>query len=251
MGKYSIKKILNRLLCRTPKLYASLIQIFHVNILRQKCVYLQYVNSGDFAIDVGANYGLITLLLSDITGRKGKVFSYEALPPVFATLEKNLSSFRFYDNVNAYNLAVADKNELISITVPGDDFGQASMRTHQTGSWSLSDKTTSYQCQAIRLDEHLKDAAKIDFIKLDIEGAELLALQGAVKIIQKFKPVLYVEIYKEWTKEFGYHPIDLYHFLKKLGYRKFIVETPTTNFEIKNPEAELDLNYSADLVCIF
>ena len=213
MGKYSIKKILNRLLCRTPKLYASLIQIFNAKDLRHKCVYLEYVKAGDYVIDVGANYGIITLLLSDITGRKGKVFSYEALVPVFETLQKNLRALRFYDNVCAFNLAVSDSNEMISITVPGDDFGQASMKTHQTGSWLLSDKITSYQCQGIQLDEHLKGGAKIDFIKLDIEGAELLALKGAVDILKRFKPVLYIEIYKGWTKEFGYHPIDIYQFL--------------------------------------
>ncbi|MDE3143226.1 MAG: FkbM family methyltransferase [Bacteroidota bacterium] len=251
MGKYSIKKVLNRLLCKTPGLYASLIEIFHVDILRQKSVYLKYVKSGDYVIDVGANYGIITLLLSDITGRKGKVFSYEALPPVFETLQKNLRSLRFYDNINVFNLAVTDKNELITISVPGEDFGQASMKAHQSGSWALSDKISSYQCQSVQLDEHLKDIAKIDFIKLDIEGAELLALHGAVRIIKKFKPVLYVEIYKEWTKEFGYHPIDIYQFLYKLGYRKFIVEMATTSFEVKNAETDLDLNCSADMICIF
>ena len=92
---------------------------------------------------------------------------------------------------------------------------------------------------------------KIDFIKLDIEGAELPALKGAVEIIKKFRPVLYIEVFKEWTKEFGYHPFDLYCFLRELGYKKFILETPKGMSALDDPYDQLNQDYSADLICVF
>lgn len=222
-----------------------------MHFLRQKEIYLKYVKRGNHVIDVGANCGHICLLLSNIVGKTGKVYAYEAVKPTFEKLQANIKDYRLYNNITLFNYAVNDSCESITITVPGDDYGQASMKKHQTGSWAVSQQITVFSCDSITLDKQIGLFGKVDFIKMDIEGAELLALKGSVEILKKFKPVLYIEVFKHWTMEFGYHPIDIYNFLRNMGYKKFIIENPEGMFDLNDPVKQLDSDYSADLICVY
>ena len=251
MNIFPAKKILNWLLCQNPWLYRVVIQIYSNQGRRQKYVYLKFVKKGNCAIDIGANVGDVTLLLSNIVGKEGKVFSYEAVKPTYEKLLLNINANKFYNNITAFNLAVGDVEKEISVTVPGNGFGQVSMQVHKKGSWNSASRFTVFKTHCILLDHHMADFKKVDFIKIDIEGAELLALKGAVEIINKFKPVLYVEVYKGWTKEFNYHPLDVYQYIKSFGYSEYFIVTPQTITRLTNPELQLNLDYSADLICIY
>jgi len=250
MAEYTLKKTVNWFLCRTPSFYRFLIRFLKLRDHREKLVYLAYVRKGDHVIDIGANYGVISLLLSNITGARGKVYSYEAVKPTFDILSANIFTYRFYDNLQLYNYAVSDTREPVTIIVPGNDYGQASMKIHESGSWTENTANTVYTCSCIKLDDHLAHFEKVDFIKLDIEGAELPALKGAAEVIKKFRPVLYVEVFKNWTKEFGYHPMDLYNFIKESGYRRFFIKTPDGINALADPAIQLNQDYSADLICL-
>lgn len=246
-----VKKIINWFLCRCPKLYRAIISIYPNEGRNQRSVYLRFVKKGDHVIDIGANIGNITLLLSNIVGKKGKVFSYEAVKPTYEKLLQNITTNAFYNNIAAFNLAVGNESKEVLIMVPGDDYGQASMQTHQKGSWTSAADFTTFASSCIMLDNEVSKFEKLDFIKIDIEGAELPAIKGAEQLVKKFKPVLYIEVYKEWTKEFNYHPLDLYQYIKSLGYKKFNIVTHKGITDLKNPEEQLNEDYSADLVCIF
>ena len=80
-------------------------------------------------------------------------------------------------------------------------------------------------CSVIKLDEFtpVSSLTKIDFIKIDVEGAELPSLQGAEHILRKHKPLLFVEVCKAWMKSFEYNAKELETFLRSLSYKKFEV----------------------------
>ena len=59
---------------------------------------------------------------------------------------------------------------------------------------------------------------RIDFIKLDVEGAEIFALRGGLKSIEKHKPILFVEMLRKWAAKYGYHPNEIIGMLEQVGY---------------------------------
>ena len=64
---------------------------------------------------------------------------------------------------------------------------------------------------------------KVDFIKCDVEGAELLVFKGGIKTIERDKPVIFTEMLRKWSKKFDYHPNDIITFFKALGYKCFTI----------------------------
>jgi hypothetical protein len=108
--------------------------------------------------------------------------------------------------------------------VPLKDHGQATMSPHDCKSWK-DREIEEVACSVIKLDEFtpVSSLTKIDFIKIDVEGAELPSLQGAEHILRKHKPILFVEGCKAWMKSFGYNAKELEAFLRSLSYSKFEV----------------------------
>ena len=63
----------------------------------------------------------------------------------------------------------------------------------------------------------------MDFLKCDVEGAELLVIEGGLKSIEKYKPILFLEMLRKWSDKFGYHPDEIIEKLKSINYRCFKV----------------------------
>jgi hypothetical protein len=76
-------------------------------------------------------------------------------------------------------------------------------------------------------------SSKIDLIKIDIEGNELAALQGAIKTIEKDKPTIIVELLRKWMKPFGHQPQEVVEILNKLGYECWAL----SDFEMRKIES--------------
>jgi hypothetical protein len=76
-------------------------------------------------------------------------------------------------------------------------------------------------CEVVRLDDFLPTGTEIDFIKMDIEGAELLALRGAAGMIERSCPTVQCEINTWFLDGFGFKLDDLLGFFRVRGYRVF------------------------------
>ena len=144
---------------------------------------------GDYVIDAGACYGDTALYFSHLAGPSGRVVSFEFLPQNLSVLQKNL-----------------DLNPTLSRTI----------QVHQNPVWLESGKelfvsgsgpgtrVTSEKItpdaasvSTLQIDDLVgtPDFPKVDFIKMDIEGAELNALKGAEQTICRFKPKLAITVY--------------------------------------------------------
>ena len=92
---------------------------------------------------------------------------------------------------------------------------------------------------------------RVDFIKLDAEGAELPSLQGAQSLLEKQKPILFFEGCKEWMRSFQYTPRDFDQFLETLNYQQLLVVgeklVPTHSLEsfFKNKTPKESFNFIA------
>ena len=232
-----------------PSLYAFALR-FRSGFNEETRCYLRLIRNGDCVLDVGANYGHYTVLYSHLVGSSGRVYGFEPVPQSTRELHRRIAGEAMYGNIVLSNAAVTDTSGLeLTISIPNDDYGQASLATHTHGSWRRGDNIVQLKCQTITLDDYLakSDIQKVDFIKIDVEGAELLVLKGAANLLRTHRPVIHLEYFEQWSKAFGYSLTDLVTFLESCGYRNFFHEDLTP---IENVHVRLDtFSESINLVC--
>ena len=169
-----------------------------------------HVHSGTRVLDIGAQSGFYSLLLSRLVGPAGTVFAFEPLPANFRILEENLR-LNSIQNVMIRREAVSDFSGNISFDFPREEVSLIA------GPLLPSDNLGTFQVPAISLDEFVRQTGgPIHFIKMDVEGAETAVLRGAVQTLKAFHPSMVVELHHDLPQD-GLHPaITL---LQELGYQ--------------------------------
>lgn len=152
---------------------------------------------GGIALDIGANIGVISqaLIHSGV-----KVISWEPQPEVYKLLRKNAVG------ATVYNCAVGDV--VGTVQMPKVHYSEKG----NFGGLSIGDnsKLGSYDVPVVTIDSY--DLPPVGFIKIDVEGYELLALRGAVKTITRDKPILYIEDDRKDKS------VALRNYIRELGY---------------------------------
>lgn len=175
------------------------------------------VRAGDTVLDLGANTGQYTCLFCTLVGKSGAVHAFEPIPPTFAMLEQNTATYVKKYHLVLNNAAAGDSEGVVKMFVADGRFTEASMVRH-----SADAKGTDYECHVTTVDHYVreKNIERVDIIKCDVEGAELLAMKGAKELLKSgHPPVLFLEAWSGWTKDFGYQPADLFAFLEReAGY---------------------------------
>ena len=218
-----MKATLERFLCRRPLAYLRLLRIAGRGSM-EKRAFLALVRRGDVVFDIGANRGHFTRFFSRIVGEEGAVHAFEPAPETFEILRKGFSPPGKGQNFTLNCCALGEVPGAATIIVPGGDDGQASLRAHAGGSWTATASLHRHECSVVTLDNYAADLQRLDFVKCDIEGAELPAIRGGRATLKRLMPMLWVEINPEWTRDFGYTPDDLLSELRALGYDTFLSE---------------------------
>lgn len=120
--------------------------------------------------------------------------------------------------------AVSDEVGEFTMFIPGEVHGQASLKRHRDLGWQKSGLISSanVQCMPLTMVDQVRDLDNIDFIKVDVEGAELQVLKGARDILVRDHPILHLEIEERWMKSFGYGASEVELFLRSIGYSHFV-----------------------------
>ncbi len=248
----NLRRTLLHHLAKFPTIFEALLELTG-RAAQDKRAFLHLVRRGDIIFDVGANIGNYTIFFSDIAGHNGRVYAFEPVPPTFTILIERLRVDGRYKNVVANSFACSDEPDTtVSITVPGGDLGQSSMRSHNVGSWATAATTETFLVPARRLDDYASELglSRLDFLKCDAEGAELLVLRGASNLLKKLKPLLFLEFADFWVRDFGYSSDDLVDFLEDAGYTDFMVERKRVPLARLRAElAQVAKEDSVNLVC--
>lgn len=180
---------------------------------------LHFLQPGMTMLDIGAHRGLYSLLASKRVGHDGKVISFEPSPRERSHLQRNLMINR-YQNVQVEALGVGKSEGTATLYVVQDrDTGCNSMRPPDVPS-----ATQPIEVPILPLDHYLASAhiQKVDFIKMDIEGAELDALEGATQLLtSKPRPIILYEISDLRTAAWDYKSVQLYDWLADKGFKHF------------------------------
>lgn len=147
------------------------------------------VEKGDTVLDIGACWGDTALYFANLTGDQGKVYSFEFIPDNIKLFKINT---HFNPNVNSQIELIPNPVSNVSgQTIYFMDHGPGSIVKFEPFEEQTGSTTT------ISIDDFVKsnNINTIDFIKMDIEGAESFALEGALETIRKFKPKLAIAIY--------------------------------------------------------
>jgi len=228
------KRSFEKILCQFPLAYAHLRTLCAAKDW-EKQTFLKTIRPGWTVVEIGANLGYFTNLFQRLVGTNGQLHAFEPVPSTFQQLQSSLP--KGSKHCTLYNLGTAKEAGEVTFHIPLNDHGQATMSPHDCNSWK-SREIKETPCSVIKLDEFtpISSLNKIDFIKIDVEGAELPSLQGAEHILRKHKPLLFVEVCKAWMKSFHYTPKDMDTFLTSLGYTNFKV-VDSAPFTIKSIES--------------
>lgn len=181
-------------------------------------LFKKVVKDGDVVVDLGANIGYFTLLAAKLVGRNGKVYSFEPEPINFSFLKKNIE-LNDYKQVVANQKAIAEGSGTVKLYICHYDTGHHTI--NQYGGIKAyrpdftEDKKEFVEIEKVALDDFLKDKKQpVDVIKMDVEGAEMLALSGMDRILRESKNLkMFIEFFPLLIKEMGGSPED---FARKL-----------------------------------
>jgi len=176
---------------------------------------IKLINQGDYVIDCGANFGYNTIMMAKQLNGTGKILAYEPQKLIYQQLNANLFLNDVY-NVESYRLALSNVSDGI-VNMSPIDYEQDWVNI---GDLSVGDG--GEEVKTIKLDD--LEIPRLDFIKMDVQGYEPFVLEGSRKIIEKYKPYIFIEIEPHQLVKFNKTPTDIINGLKDLGYRMFLIE---------------------------
>lgn len=173
------------------------------------------IQKGYTVIDVGANQGEYSIWAARSVGKNGKVYAFEPLSGMYSRLLENIKlNPDFAHMITPIQMGLSNQ---------ADELDLFSSNLSNEGVNSLYAEKGSVFLEKISLntlDDELAKLGnpKVDAIKIDVEGAELFALEGAKKTIEKYRPVLFIEINQEACRSAGYEALDILSLMEEYGY---------------------------------
>ncbi|MDA0833993.1 MAG: FkbM family methyltransferase [Planctomycetota bacterium] len=170
--------------------------------------------------DIGANAGSFAKEFCRIHDKSCQVYCFE---PVAYTHSILSLVMRYYSNSVVEKLALTERNGALDISIPVKSSGRMGVALSHFGDETRRDFVRE-SVSTMRLDDYVRDngVERLDFIKCDVEGAELLVLQGATATIEKYKPTIYCELENDYTQRLGYDAGEAFSFLVDRGYRAYV-----------------------------
>ena len=184
----------------------------------------KYIKEGTAVLDIGANFGQMAIEFSKMVGAKGKVYAFEAQNTVFDFLCKNIAANKC-TNIIAKDGAVY--NEVGKVLIfPEPELNQTTFSSNSINpKLSLGREVTTFTIDSLQISE------PVSFMKVDIQGSDLFAMQGAKETILKNRMPIFFEFEQQFQSQFDTTFQDYVDFVNEINY-KFIDVVEGINFLI-------------------
>ena len=193
-----------------------------------------FASGAKLVADIGANVGYYAVELGKALSEDGRLLAFEPIPDSFEQLSENVRLNALEKNVACLQLAISNQEGQLTLFTPkiSGSSATSARNLHPEEDFTkqeVSVRTLDLVFESLMIEE-------CDLIKVDVEGAELMVIQGALQTIEKYKPVIFAELLRKWSAQFDYAPDDVLSILLPLGYKCFAV---SENFpEISRIDAE-------------
>jgi FkbM family methyltransferase len=199
-------------------------------------------------LDVGANIGWYAVRFAARLPQ-AHVHAFEPMPTAHAYLQRNVAANGLGERVTCYSHGLSDNSGSFKFFITPKGGTNASLLNV-----SGSPEARAVVGLTLTLDDWVANQGVApDFIKCDVEGAELLVFRGGQATLQAHRPIVFAELLRKWSKPFGYHPNDMLGFFADLGYGCWAVgeqgvralqqvtdETPETNYAFLHPQVHAE-----------
>jgi FkbM family methyltransferase len=203
-------------------------------------IYASAVRSNDVCYDVGASTGDVSLFLARLAGDGGLVVAFEPVWPTYEQLCQRVQmNFNSKAPIVTLPVGLAETQKVASIQVPQRRFTMGSLA--EPAAWAQAQQGAeieSFECCFLTLDG-LRQSTSLpipDFVKIDVEGAELFVLFGACRMFADgCRPLMLIELFAPWQRAFNYGPWKVLSWLAERGYR-FLFACPRGLVEHESSE---------------
>ncbi|MDJ0752663.1 MAG: FkbM family methyltransferase [Ardenticatenaceae bacterium] len=172
------------------------------------------IKEGDFVIDIGANIGYHTMNFARLVQSRGRVFAFEPNPHNLELIELSKAENGF-TNIKLFPYAVGNEETVLDLVIEGWQSNAHLFNQTDLNSRSI----TRIPVKVTKIDKALQGVEKLDFVKMDAEGAELMILNGMKETLKRHRPVIIFEFFPDYIEKTSQgNPTHLLDGLISLGY---------------------------------
>lgn len=213
-----------------------------------------HLRPGDVAMDLGTDRGWFTLLMAQCVGPTGKVHSFEAYPPNVAKVQHNLA-LNGIEHVTVNPVAISDKPGHVYFEPPSDAVTKhIGFLNDCSGVGYVADGPGQGRLEvpAITLDDYAEQVGldRLDLVKIDIEGAEVAALAGARRTLERFRPVIAIEYNRTTLERAGTSWHELDRLLDELGYGRYCLHYHLVPLDLARYDGAPDHGAVLNVYCL-
>ncbi len=175
-----------------------------------------YLKKDMTAIDIGSHIGLMSVIMSKLIGNNGRCYSFEPTKATFKILKKTINLNNCL-NIIAYEKAISDFTGKTCFFI-------ANLEAHNANSLVNNHRNInehSVEVQVITIDEFVtqNNIPRIDFIKINAEGAENSILKGGLRTIERFHPYIVLSLHPQAINNFNSSLSDTWNFIIENNYK--------------------------------
>lgn len=175
------------------------------------------VREGMIFVDVGAHLGYFTLLAARMVGRRGHVFAFEAHPRNVELLRANVSA-NGLRNVTVVHAAVTERSGHVELFAAPTNTGD-----HRI--YAADDERDTIRVRAVALDDFRALRTPVDVVKIDIQGAEEVAVRGMERVLARSpSAVASVEFWPHGILSRGHDPLGVLAYYRSLGFDWMVID---------------------------